>query len=203
MDDDRLAALVEIRHQPPMSSRTAARRRHDVHQHHLMARTMKRGDRGVDVAVFRLDVTPHDRFAPFTQLGISQPVPPHVPPPLRRGFLCDGIAQMPRLRPHRRGYRNYRRPDPRTVIVAPPSASPIINVGAESAPRTCDRRHAVEPSRDDRATVRAPRWQACADALPSPPAFDGAMAMLTIHHWPRRRARRASWRASRADGSSC
>lgn len=90
-------------------------------------------------------------------------------------------------------YADLRRPDPRIAAAierALGSAETIINVGAgtgsyESAGR---RVTAVEPSIEmirQRSRAAAPVIQAFADDLPfDDGAFDAAMAILTVHHWP-------------------
>jgi SAM-dependent methyltransferase len=95
------------------------------------------------------------------------------------------------------GYSAYRRPDPRIaarIVDALGRARSIVNVGAgagsyEPADRAVV---AVEPSAEmvrQRPRSAAPAVRASADALPfRDHAFDAAMAVLTIHHWP-------DWRA--------
>jgi SAM-dependent methyltransferase len=91
------------------------------------------------------------------------------------------------------GYADHRRPDPRIaalIAAAIGGARSVINVGAgvgSYEPR--DRSVvAVEPSRvmiAQRAPGAAPVVQAYAEALPfAEGAFDCALAVLTIHHWP-------------------
>jgi SAM-dependent methyltransferase len=98
------------------------------------------------------------------------------------------------------GYRLYRRPDPRiaaAITLALGPARTVVNVGAgpgsyEPAERVVV---AVEPSavmirqrpRSQRS-ARNPRVvQASATALPfGDGAFDAALAVLTVHHWPDR-----------------
>jgi SAM-dependent methyltransferase len=92
-----------------------------------------------------------------------------------------------------RGYRNYRRPDPRigaTIIAALGDARSVVNVGAGAGsyePRDRDV-IAVEPSAAmiaQRPPDAAEARQASADALPfAGKSFDAAMAILTVHHWP-------------------
>lgn len=95
-----------------------------------------------------------------------------------------------------RGYRDYRRPDPRierVILARLGSASSVVNVGAGAGsyePR--DRPVvAVEPSRtmiDQRPSEAAPAVQATAVALPfHDEAFDASLALLTLHHWPDQR----------------
>jgi SAM-dependent methyltransferase len=90
-------------------------------------------------------------------------------------------------------YREYRRPDPRIAALlshALGNARSVVNVGAGAGSyEPHDRRViAVEPSRvmiAQRAAHSAPAVQADAGALPfATDAFDCAMAVLTIHHWP-------------------
>lgn len=100
-------------------------------------------------------------------------------------------------------YAELRRPDPRiaaAITAALGPAQTIINVGAgtgsyEPADRTVT---AVEPSAAMIAKRRRPAAtvvQAGAEALPFPDkAFDAAMAILTIHHWPDKAAGMAELR---------
>ncbi len=94
------------------------------------------------------------------------------------------------------GYRDRRHPDPRIgrrIEDALRESESLLNVGAGTGsyePR--DRRVvAVEPSREmiaQRARDSAPVVQASATGLPfADAAFDAALAILTIHHWPDRR----------------
>lgn len=95
------------------------------------------------------------------------------------------------------GYGAYRRPDPRIaarIAQALGAARSVVNVGAgagsyEPADRAVA---AVEPSAEmvsQRAASAAPAVRASAEHLPfRDRAFDAAMAVLTIHHWP-------DWRA--------
>lgn len=91
------------------------------------------------------------------------------------------------------GYRDYRQADPRIAAIVDAAlalSGTIVNVGAgvgSYEPR--DRPVvAVEPSRvmiAQRSPAAAPVVQAGAEALPfASDAFDCAMAILTIHHWP-------------------
>jgi SAM-dependent methyltransferase len=100
--------------------------------------------------------------------------------------LYDAIGQ---------GYDVHRRPDPRiasAIVAALGPADTVVNVGAGAGsyePR--DRRVvAVEPSRamiGQRRPGSAPVVQASATALPfRDAAFDAALAVLTVHHWPDR-----------------
>ncbi len=100
--------------------------------------------------------------------------------------LYDAIGQT---------YGAYRRQDPRiaaAIVAALGPAGRLVNVGAGTGsyePR--DRPVvAVEPSRAmirQRLPGSAPAVQASASALPfRAAAFDAALAVLTIHHWPDR-----------------
>ena len=93
------------------------------------------------------------------------------------------------------GYRALRRPDPRiaaAIISALGSAGSVVNVGAGAGSyEPVDRRVvAVELSREmirQRPADAAPVVQASATALPfGAAAFDAALAVLTVHHWPDR-----------------
>ena len=92
-----------------------------------------------------------------------------------------------------RGYGRVRREEPRIaarILEALDGLASVVNVGAGSGsyePR--DRRLvAVEPSRvmiRQRAAGAAPVVRASASSLPfRDGAFDAALAVLTIHHWP-------------------
>lgn len=106
----------------------------------------------------------------------------------RRDALYDRIGD---------GYATTRRPDPRIaaqLLAALGDAPRVINVGAgagsyEPTDRTVV---AVEPSAvmlAQRPPGGAPAIQAVAGALPfADDAFDAAMAVLTLHHWPDQRA---------------
>ena len=96
-----------------------------------------------------------------------------------------------------RDYRAYRRPDPRVaaaVTRALGDAATVVNVGAGAGSyEPVDRRVvAVEPSAamiGQRGTGSAPVVQASATHLPfRDGAFDAALAVLTVHHWPDRSA---------------
>lgn len=99
------------------------------------------------------------------------------------------------------GYSAWRRPDPRIgarIADALGRARTIVNVGAgagsyEPADRAVV---AVEPSAEmvrQRPPSAAPAVRASAERLPfRDHAFDAAMAVLTIHHWP-------DWRAGLAE----
>jgi SAM-dependent methyltransferase len=94
-------------------------------------------------------------------------------------------------------YAALRRPDPRIARIIEDALGPaqtILNVGAgtgsyEPADRAVT---AVEPSGEmiaKRGPEAAKAIQASADALPFPDkSFDASMAILTIHHWPDKRA---------------
>ena len=90
-------------------------------------------------------------------------------------------------------YANVRRPDPRIgaqLHAALGSARKVINVGAGTGSYEPTDRHvvAVEPAADMRAErdpSLPPAIAAVADALPfDDGAFDAALAVLTVHHWP-------------------
>lgn len=99
------------------------------------------------------------------------------------------------------GYSAWRRPDPRIaahVVDALGPARTVVNVGAgtgsyEPADRVVA---AVEPSAEmvrQRPPSAAPAVRASAERLPfRDRAFDAALAVLTIHHWP-------DWRAGIAE----
>lgn len=91
------------------------------------------------------------------------------------------------------GYSDLRRPDPRIagrLHDALGSARCVLNVGAGAGSyEPTDRRVvAVEPSPEmirQRAPNAAPAVRAVAGALPfADHTFDGALALLTVHHWP-------------------
>lgn len=96
-----------------------------------------------------------------------------------------------------KGYQDLRRPDPRigaAVRRGLADAPTVVNVGAgagsyEPADRPVV---AVEPSRTmlrQRPSGAAPAVQASAGSLPfRDGAFGAALALLTVHHWPDRRA---------------
>ncbi len=90
-------------------------------------------------------------------------------------------------------YQDLRRPDPRIAAVidaALGNARTVLNVGAGTGSYEPAHRHvtAVEPSAAmiaKRACGAAKAVQASAEDLPfADGAFDAAMAVLTIHHWP-------------------
>ncbi|RJT24851.1 class I SAM-dependent methyltransferase [Chakrabartia godavariana] len=90
-------------------------------------------------------------------------------------------------------YQDLRRPDPRIAAVidaALGNARTVVNVGAGTGSYEPAHRQvtAVEPSAAmiaKRACGAAKAVQASADDLPfADGAFDAAMAVLTIHHWP-------------------
>lgn len=95
------------------------------------------------------------------------------------------------------GYRNFRVPDPRiqTQITASlAGAKSVVNVGAGTGSyEPLDRPTvAVEPSPtmiSQRHAGLNPVVRAYAEALPfANDSFDTALALLTVHHWPDRRA---------------
>lgn len=90
-------------------------------------------------------------------------------------------------------YQDLRRPDPRIAAVidaALGNARTVVNVGAGTGSYEPAHRQvtAVEPSAAmiaKRAPGAAKAVQASAEELPlADDAFDAAMAVLTIHHWP-------------------
>lgn len=92
-----------------------------------------------------------------------------------------------------KGYAQLRRPDPRIhtqIVRALDSAASVVNVGAGTGSyEPTDRRViAVEPSAEmirQRPAGSAPVVRADATMLPfGDDAFDAALAVLTIHHWP-------------------
>lgn len=94
-----------------------------------------------------------------------------------------------------RGYRRFRRPDPRIarcIGEALGVAESIANVGAGAGSYEPQRGKvvAVEPSLTmirQRALDAAPAVRAVASALPFRDAsFDATLAVLTVHHWPDR-----------------
>lgn len=96
-----------------------------------------------------------------------------------------------------RGYAGRRRPDPRItrlIRAALGDAASVVNVGAGAGSYEPPdvRVVAVEPSREmirQRPASAAPAVQAAAEALPfGAAAFDAALAVLTLHHWPDRAA---------------
>lgn len=95
------------------------------------------------------------------------------------------------------GYSVWRRPDPRVAARIAEALGPartVVNVGAGAGSyEPVDRPvAAVEPSAEmirQRPSSAAPAVRASAEALPfRDGAFDAAMAILTLHHWPDRRA---------------
>jgi len=91
-----------------------------------------------------------------------------------------------------RGYADRRRPDPRIeaqLHAALGGAQRIINVGAGTGSYEPHDRAvvAVEPSLamiTQRPRNAAPAVRAVAESAPFPNAsFDGAMALLSVHHW--------------------
>ena len=99
-----------------------------------------------------------------------------------------------------RGYSSTRQPDPRIarqILDALGDAPTVLNAGAGTGSYEPEaaRVVAVEPSGEMIAQRRsaAPVVRAVAEALPfAGDAFDAAMAVLTIHHWP-------DWRAGVAE----
>jgi len=94
-------------------------------------------------------------------------------------------------------YAKYRRPDPRiaaAITAAIGDARRVVNVGAGAGSYEPKDRDvvAVEPSETmiaQRARDAAPVVRASAMSLPfRDGAFDAAIALLTIHHWPDQRA---------------
>jgi SAM-dependent methyltransferase len=92
-----------------------------------------------------------------------------------------------------RGYARHRRADPRLaarIHAALGDARTVVNVGAGAGSYEPAGRRVVaaEPSAvmvRQRAPGSAPAVRASADALPfHDGAFDAAMAVLTLHHWP-------------------
>jgi SAM-dependent methyltransferase len=93
------------------------------------------------------------------------------------------------------GYQAHRRPDPRiaaAILHALGNARSVVNVGAGAGSyEPVDRAVvAVEPSLAmirQRPAGSPPVVQASATALPfRDAAFDAALAVLTVHHWPDR-----------------
>jgi SAM-dependent methyltransferase len=92
------------------------------------------------------------------------------------------------------GYRRHRRADPHIaahILGKLGSAESVLNVGAGAGSyEPSDRRViAIEPSEimiGQRSEACAACVRATAEALPfRDGAFDAAMAVLTVHHWPR------------------
>lgn len=90
-------------------------------------------------------------------------------------------------------YANVRRPDPRIgaqLLAALGDARKVINVGAGTGSYEPTDRHvvAVEPSAEMRAKrdpALPPAIDGVADALPfDDDAFEAALAVFTLHHWP-------------------
>lgn len=91
------------------------------------------------------------------------------------------------------GYARGRRTDPRwltPVLSALGSAASVLDVGSGTGSYEPPSRHvvAVEPSAEmirQRRPEAAPVVRAVAEALPfGSSAFDAALAVLTVHHWP-------------------
>jgi len=94
-------------------------------------------------------------------------------------------------------YAELRKPDPRIAAAiqqALGEAETVLNVGAGTGSyEPVDRLvTAVEPSREmirQRSSSAAQAIQASAEQLPfDDDAFDAAMAILTVHHWPDKEA---------------
>src|SRR5882672_7545159 len=94
-------------------------------------------------------------------------------------------------------YSNLRKPDPRIAAMISTALGPaktVLNVGAGTGSyEPADRQvTAVEPSLEmirQRAPSAARVLQASVGDLPfEDGAFDAAMAILTIHHWPDKQA---------------
>jgi SAM-dependent methyltransferase len=94
------------------------------------------------------------------------------------------------------GYARFRRPDPRiesAIHAALGRAQTVVNVGAGTGSYEPRAREvlAVEPSAEmirQRPASAAPCVQGDASPLPFDDlSFDAAMAVLTVHHWPRPR----------------
>lgn len=89
-----------------------------------------------------------------------------------------------------RGYAQYRRPDPRIaarIDAALGGARRVVNVGAGTGSYEPAGAVAVEPSRTmiDQRTTTNVVVQGVAEALPfDDDAFDVALAVITVHHWP-------------------
>lgn len=90
-------------------------------------------------------------------------------------------------------YSSRRTTDPRIanyVFAALEGAKTIINVGAGAGSYEPEDKYvvSVEPSqvmRAQRGTNKVPAINGTADSLPfDDNAFDAAMAMVTVHHWP-------------------
>src|SRR5215471_20911088 len=94
-------------------------------------------------------------------------------------------------------YAELRKPDQRIARIiesALGSAQTVLNVGAGTGSYEPTDRSliAVEPSREmirKRSPTAAKAVQASADHLPfGDESFDAAMAILTLHHWPDKKA---------------
>lgn len=96
---------------------------------------------------------------------------------------------------HGQSYAQSRQADPRiakVILEHLGHAKTVLNVGAGAGSYEPADRHvvAVEPSaamRSQRPRTLPPAIHAMAEALPfDDAAFDAAMAILTVHHWPNR-----------------
>ncbi|QGN56491.1 methyltransferase domain-containing protein [Novosphingobium sp. Gsoil 351] len=94
-------------------------------------------------------------------------------------------------------YADLRKPDPRIAAAIAEALGPadtVLNVGAGTGSYEPSDKQvtAVEPSLEmirKRGSSAAPAIQASADDLPfQDDAFDAAMAILTVHHWPDKEA---------------
>jgi ubiquinone/menaquinone biosynthesis C-methylase UbiE len=89
-----------------------------------------------------------------------------------------------------KNYASYRRADPRIearIAAAIGDTRSVLNVGAGAGSYEPDGAVAVEPSRTmiDQRTSANVVVQAVAEQLPfADGAFDVALAVITIHHWP-------------------
>lgn len=104
---------------------------------------------------------------------------------------------------HAPSYASARRADPRiaaAIDAALGDAETVVNIGAGAGSYEPSGREltAVEPSAEmiaQRPPGAAPALRASAEALPfGEDAFDAAMAVLTVHHWPDRAAGLAEMR---------
>src|SRR5262245_20676868 len=118
-------------------------------------------------------------------------------PAKRDGFELQSYARFMRRLYDKIGenYSRYRRPDPRIaamIATALGDAGAVLNIGAGAGSYEPSDREviAVEPSPvmiAQRPCGNAPVVRASAMALPfRDGAFEAAMAILTVHHWPDR-----------------